>query len=239
MPGAGGEPEQRGPVGILAVQGGVAPHRSALASLGIPTRAVRCVADLDGLHGLVLPGGESTAMLTIMERRGLLAPLHAFGRRGAPVLATCAGLILAAREVRDADRTGCSPPVSSGSARRGFGWLDIAVTRNAYGNQRESFVATSDDARHPLVFIRAPWIETVGQGVAVLATVHGRPVLVRQGSIVGATFHPELADSTAIHAAVFCAARSRACPSDVARRSSRGEPPRSRVPTAPSHPGGG
>ncbi len=105
----------------------------------------------------------------------------------------------------------------------GFGWLDVSVTRNAYGSQRDSFVATSDDGSLPLVFIRAPRIDTVGPGVTVLATLDGIPVLVRQGTTFGATFHPELGGVDSVHAAVFGGLRQQACSPDDGRRSSGGE----------------
>jgi 5'-phosphate synthase pdxT subunit len=171
------------PVGVLALQGGFSAHRRALAVAGIDSVEVRDARGLVGLAGLVLPGGESTAMLTILRRRGMLEPLAAFGRGGVPVLATCAGLILAAHSA--------------------LSWLDLDVQRNAYGSQLDSFEARSDDGAVALVFIRAPRIETVGPGVEVLARHRGDPVLVRQGAVVGATFHPELSGSADLHAEVF------------------------------------
>jgi 5'-phosphate synthase pdxT subunit len=122
-------------------------------------------------------------MLTLLRRRAMLPPLAAFGHSGRPVLATCAGLILAAHPE--------------------LGWLDIGVRRNAYGSQLDSFVARSDDDVHELVFIRAPRIERVPEGVEVLARYRGEAVLVRQGTVVGATFHPELSPSTALHETLF------------------------------------
>lgn len=173
----------RGPVGVLALQGGFAAHVRALADAGIDGVEVRDADALAGLRGLVLPGGESTAILTILRRRGMVAPLAAFGRAGAPVLATCAGLILAAH-----------PELA---------WLDIDVRRNAYGSQLDSFETRSDDGQWVLVFIRAPQIEATRPGVEVLARHRGQPVLVRQGAVFGATFHPELSGSARLHAQVF------------------------------------
>jgi 5'-phosphate synthase pdxT subunit len=171
-----------GPVGVLALQGGVEPHRAVLGRIGVPSLEVRTAAQLQGLAGLVLPGGESTAMRTLLRRDGMLSALAAFGRSGRPVLATCAGLILAA-----------DPEL---------GWLDVDVRRNAYGRQLASFVARSDQG-DDLVFIRAPRIDRVGPGVHVLARCRGEPVLVQAGTVVGATFHPELSRSAALHAKLF------------------------------------
>ena len=170
-------------VGVLALQGGFGAHGEALRAWGHEASEVRSVAELDRVEGLVLPGGESSVQLKLLERHGLESALDTFVRSGRPVLATCAGLILAARRVRD--------PV-----QRSFGWLDIEVRRNAYGRQRESFEARADEPGWgrglPLVFIRAPRIIEVGREVEVLATLAGEPILVRQGALFGATFHPEL-----------------------------------------------
>lgn len=188
-------------VGVLALQGGFAAHAAALAACGHAPVEVRTSADLATVGGLVLPGGESTTMLKLLDWTGLAEPLDAFVRAGRPILATCAGLILAARQVTN-------PP------QRGFGWLDVAVARNAWGRQLDSFEARSD-RRHgvtpydavpdalPLVFIRAPRITETGPEVEVLATFEGEPVLVRQGAFVGGTFHPELTEDRAVHRAVF------------------------------------
>jgi len=172
-------------VGVLALQGDFAAHRRALARLGAASVAVRKPADLAGLDALVLPGGESTAMLRGMDRDRLEAPLADFIRSGRPVLGTCAGAILLARRV-------LNPP------QRSFGALDIDVQRNGYGTQLDSFSAPFE-AEGPLtgllgVFIRAPRIRRVGPDVTVLARERGEPVLVRHGPIWAATFHPELTD---------------------------------------------
>jgi 5'-phosphate synthase pdxT subunit len=177
-------------VGVLALQGGFAAHATALAALGDQPVEVRDAAALDGLDGLVLPGGESTTMLALIDRFGLGPALAAFVTGGKPVLATCAGLILAARTVSH-------PPQPS------FGWLDVAVARNAWGRQRDSFQATADDGLTPLVFIRAPRIVAVGPRARVLATLAGEPILVREGNVTGATFHPELTPDRRLHQAVF------------------------------------
>jgi 5'-phosphate synthase pdxT subunit len=166
-------------IGVLALQGGFDAHLAALATAKIDARPVRAARDLDGLRGLVLPGGESTTQLRLIARHQLEGPLRDLAGRGVPVLATCAGLILAARSVLPAQPS--------------FGWLDVAVTRNAWGRQKDSFEADDDDARRRLVFIRAPRVTAVGRGVEVLATYRGEPVLVRQRNVTGAAYHPELA----------------------------------------------
>jgi 5'-phosphate synthase pdxT subunit len=176
-------------VGVLALQGGFAAHARALAAAGFAARPVRAAADLEGLAGLVLPGGESTTQLRLLARHGLEQPLRAFVAAGAPVLATCAGLILAAAAVER-------------PAQPSFGFLDVTVARNAWGRQLDSFEAVADDGETPLVFIRAPRIVRVGPEVRVLATLDGEPVLVRQGNVTGATFHPELSDGAAAAAEV-------------------------------------
>jgi 5'-phosphate synthase pdxT subunit len=165
-------------VGVLALQGGFAAHARALGDAGLEAREVRDARELRAVDGLVLPGGESTAQLRLIERHGLGGELETFVASGRPVLATCAGLILAARRVR---------PV-----QRSFGWLDVEVDRNAYGRQLDSFEDVADGEELPLVFIRAPRIAAVGGGVEVLARWRGEPVLVRAGAVTGATFHPEL-----------------------------------------------
>lgn len=175
-------------VGVLALQGGFAAHLSALRELGHDAVAVRTAADLSTVGGLVLPGGESTTMWRQIERDGLGDALADFA--GRPVLATCAGLILVSRHVTD--------PVQPS-----LGWLDVDVRRNGYGRQLDSFEARSDDGDRPLVFIRAPRISRVGDGVEVLATHDGEPVLVRQGNLVAATCHPELTTDRWVHALVF------------------------------------
>jgi 5'-phosphate synthase pdxT subunit len=176
-------------VGVLAVQGGFAAHEAALAGAGVIAREVRGPADLAGLDGLVLPGGESTTQLRLIARHGLEGPLAELVGSGKPVLATCAGLILAARRVQ--------PDQPS------FGWLDVTVDRNAWGRQLDSFEADDDAGARHLVFIRAPRILAVGRGVEVLARLRGEPVLVRAGRIVGATYHPELQPGDTLHRELF------------------------------------
>ena len=172
-------------VGVLATQGDFAAHATALARLGAMAVAVRRPADWDGLDALVLPGGESTAMLHGIERDGLEAPLAAFLASERPVLGTCAGAILLARRVTN-------------PRQRSFDALDVDVERNAYGTQLDSFAAVTDPGSVypavPALFIRAPRIVRVGDDVEVLARVAGAPVLARAGRTWAATFHPELGD---------------------------------------------
>jgi 5'-phosphate synthase pdxT subunit len=170
-------------VGLLALQGDYARHAEALGRHGLATREVRREPDFAGLAGLVLPGGESTTMLRLLERDALFAPLVAFCRSGAPVLATCAGLILLAHEVRD-------------PAQPSLDLLDVTVSRNAYGRQVHSGVYPIAGPDLPPgttgCFIRAPKILRTGPGVTVLARRGEDPVLVEQGNLLAACFHPEL-----------------------------------------------
>ncbi len=184
-----------GPVGVLALQGDYALHEQALARAGRPSRRVRRPAELTGCGALILPGGESTTLTRLMDRAGLREPILAFAAAGAPVLGTCAGLImLAARLDEDPDRHGVRP----------LGLLDVLVRRNGYGRQVDSFVDAVEMAADVLrpfygeagedaqgVFIRAPRILEVGDGVTVVARHGDEPVGVRQGNVVGLTFHPE------------------------------------------------
>ena len=185
-------------VGVLALQGAFAAHSRVLGSLGVTTVEVRTPADLVDLDGLVLPGGESTAVSMAAERAGLLEPLADLLDRDVPVLGTCAGAILLAQECRDGR-----------SDQRQFGRVDVSVRRNAFGRQVDSFesdlevpalaaAGLSDEPFHA-VFIRAPAIERVGDGVEVLAEVDGRPCAVASGRTVLTTFHPELTDDDRIH----------------------------------------
>lgn len=176
-------------IGVLALQGGVDPHLRALRSMGREAAPVRTAEELARVDGLVLPGGESGAQLRLISRYGLEGPLRELAASGKPVLATCAGLILAARRV-------------SRPEQWSLGWLDVDVERNAYGRQLESFAAVEGGMR--MVFIRAPRIVRAG-AVEVLARLEGEPVLVRQGRVVGAAFHPELTGETAVHRLAFAA----------------------------------
>ncbi len=182
-------------IGVLAVQGAFARHVSVLEALGHETVLVRRPEDLEAIDGLVLPGGESTVQLEMIDRLGLEAPIRAAHARGIPILATCAGVVLLAAMVTQ-------------PAQRSFALVDILVARNAWGRQVDSFEATSDgpfvtDDPLPLVFIRAPRILGVGRGTSVLATIDGEPILVREANVTCATFHPELTDDDRVHALVF------------------------------------
>lgn len=180
-------------VGILALQGDVEAHARALARAGASAVPVRREKDLDGLDALILPGGESTAIAKGMERLELFEPLCEFARAGHPVLGTCAGAILLAREAENR-------PVPT------LGLLDVIAVRNAYGTQLDSFAATAETKPGAgleglrCVFIRAPRLRRPGPDVEVLARVEGWPVLVRQGNVLAATFHPELTGDPRVHA---------------------------------------
>lgn len=169
-------------VAVLALQGGFAAHQAALARRGHRVTLARTAAALDAQDALVLPGGESTTMLRLLERDpALRAALDAFAANGRPVLATCAGLILVARAVLD-------------PAQASLGWLDVTVQRNGWGRQVASFEALADDGVTPLLAIRAPRITAVGPRAHVVTSYRGEPVVVRQGAITGCTVHPELTD---------------------------------------------
>lgn len=190
MTSRGGNGGARAPlIGVLALQGDFAAHAAALARLGARMRLVRAPADLEGLAGLVMPGGESTAMLRLMEGNGLEPALRAFAAAH-PTFGTCAGVILLAREV-------LAP------AQPSLGLLDVAVERNGYGRQLESFVGSVEAPAlgGPVegVFIRAPRIRRAGPGVTVLGRLAGEPVLVEQGHLLAATFHPELTGDARVH----------------------------------------
>ncbi len=167
-------------IGVLAVQGNVREHANVLRRLGADVVEVRKPEQLDGLDGLVIPGGESTAITRLIRLYGLEEALRRFD---APVLGTCAGLILLGRE--------------------NLGLIDVSVRRNAFGRQVASFEAdldlAGDDEPVRGIFIRAPWIEEVGPGVEVLAEHDGHPVLAREGRILVAAFHPELTGDTRVH----------------------------------------
>jgi 5'-phosphate synthase pdxT subunit len=179
-------------IGVLALQGAFAAHERALTRVGAVTRQVRTAADLASVDALVMPGGESTTMAHLLATNELFEPLAARLAAGMPVFGTCAGMILLASEVLDG-RAG----------QRSFGAVDIAVRRNGYGRQVDSFeddidVAGLDEPFH-VVFIRAPKVERIGDDVQVLAQHRGVPVLVRQGNVLVASFHPELTDDLRLH----------------------------------------
>jgi len=176
-------------IGVLALQGGFAAHAAALRRAGVDAIEVRRPEGLDGLEGLVLPGGESSALLNLMRDAPWFEALRGFAERGGAILATCAGAILLSREVR---------PV-----QESLGLLDAVIERNAYGRQIDSFESEIEaevlGRRLRAIFIRAPRFRALGPAVEVLARLDGEPVLVRQGRIVAGTFHPELTEDDSLH----------------------------------------
>jgi pyridoxal 5'-phosphate synthase pdxT subunit len=171
-------------VGVLALQGGFAAHERVLRGLGAQVREVRVPGDLEGLEGLVIPGGESTTMTLGIERERLAEPLRELAARGTPILGSCAGLIMLDREH--------------------LGLMDMSAERNAFGRQLQSFetdLELAGLAGEPLraVFIRAPWIAEHGPDVEILAEVDGHPVAARQGSMLAVAFHAELTEDDRVH----------------------------------------
>ncbi len=177
------------PFGVLALQGDFAAHAAAFRALGAPVREVRRTTELAGLAGLMIPGGESTTLLNLMRDEPWFEALRAFHSQGGLLAGTCAGAILLAREVL---------PVQPS-----LGLLDVAIERNAWGRQVDSFEATIDapSLGGPVtaVFIRAPRFRQIDPSVEILARYAGEPVLLRQGRVVAGTFHPELTRSRALH----------------------------------------
>jgi pyridoxal 5'-phosphate synthase pdxT subunit len=170
-------------VGVLALQGDFEAHARLIRELGAEPREVRTPADLDALDALVIPGGESTTMTLGIEREGLAEPLRDFALAGKPVLGTCAGLIMLDREH--------------------LGLMDLTARRNAFGRQVASFevdLQVEGLGELRAVFIRAPWVESHGDEVVVLAELDGHPVAVRQGNLLAVAFHPELVGETRLHA---------------------------------------
>ena len=194
------------PIGVLALQGAFIEHEKMLRQLGADVREVRQLSDLDGLSGIVLPGGESTVQGRLLRKLHMLAPLRESIQNGMPVLATCAGLILLAQHLEDDETTHLAT-------------LPVTVRRNAYGRQLASFTTAADVGNltdFPLVFIRAPYIAAVdgngdtaasvvngggGGAVEVLCTVEDRIVAVRYRAQIGLAFHPELTEDTRLHEA--------------------------------------
>ncbi len=221
-------------VGVLALQGDVLEHEAAFADVGVVTRRVRRPADLGGIDGLVLPGGESTTLSMLLESSGLFEPIAQEVARGLPTFGTCAGLILLAGRVEDGR-----------GDQRTFSALDCAVRRNGYGPQRFSFegvaqpVGDALDAGEgplPAVFIRAPLVTEVWGGAEVLATESSQgsgggpaPVVLRQGHVLGATFHPELTGDRRLHrlfsSMAGCTKRAPAASSARLATRSLGRPP--------------
>ena len=181
-------------IGVLALQGDVREHVKALADAGAQARPVRRPEELAEIDGLVIPGGESTTMSKLAVVFGMLEPLRAFVRAGRPVYGTCAGMIMVADKLLDARED-----------QETLGGIDMIVRRNAFGRQNESFEAAIDVTGIPGgpvegVFIRAPWVESVGGAVEVLATYDGHTVAVRQGNVLATSFHPELTGDHRVHA---------------------------------------
>ena len=178
-------------IGVLALQGSFALHAASLERLGVRVTEVRRAGALEGLDGLIIPGGESSTMLKFLLEENLFDPLLAFHRRGGAIYGTCAGAILLAREVSD-------------PAQRSLGLIDIAVRRNGYGRQIHSHSATVEcpvlgEPDLPVVMIRAPVITRTGPEVEVLARHRGQPVFVQDGRLLATTFHPELTDDLRVH----------------------------------------
>lgn len=189
---AGDQGAARGPlIGVLALQGDVREHLAALTAVGAVPTTVRRPDELAAVDGLVIPGGESTTMSKLAALFGMLEPLRVRVRAGMPVYGTCAGLILLAEKILDPR-----------SGQETIGGIDMIVRRNAFGRQNESFEAAVDVAGvGPVdgVFIRAPWVESVGAEVEVLAEHGGHVVAVRQGNALATAFHPELTGDHRLH----------------------------------------
>jgi 5'-phosphate synthase pdxT subunit len=178
-------------IGVLALQGDFAEHMATLTRIGVDTREVRKAGDLEGVDALIIPGGESTTIGKLMARYGLDEAIRARAKQGMPIYGTCAGLILLAQEIE-------------GSDQPRLGLMDIAVIRNAFGRQIESFEADIPFAPTPEqpvrgVFIRAPIVARVGAGVQTLSVFDGKIVAVQQGNLLATAFHPELTDDTRVH----------------------------------------
>jgi pyridoxal 5'-phosphate synthase pdxT subunit len=180
-------------IGVLALQGDFEAHTKMLRDLGADVREVRVPADLEGLDGLVMPGGESTTMTLGIKREGLGDPLRAFVAGGKPVLGTCAGMIMLDRE-----HLGC---------------MDTVCKRNAFGRQIRSFEEDLDipgiEGPVRAVFIRAPWLAEYGDAVEILADVDGHPVAARQDNMLVISFHPEIAGETRLHGLFLAQVRER------------------------------
>lgn len=178
-------------IGVLAVQGAFIEHEKMIQNFGHETVEIRQLKDLDGIDGLILPGGESTVQWQLLRKLELLAPLQERIQGGLPVLGTCAGLILLAEKIE-------------GDPQVHLGTLPVTVRRNAYGRQLASFVKTAPvsilDTDYPMTFIRAPYVTSVADGVQILATVDEKIVGVRFRNQIGLAFHPELSEDPRIHA---------------------------------------
>jgi len=177
-------------VGVLALQGAFAAHSECLTSIGVQSVEVRTPEQLSSVDALLMPGGESSTMSQLLESSGLFDPIAARIADGMPVFGTCAGMILLASEILDGR-----------SDQRSFSAIDISVRRNAFGRQVDSFEATINSSVGDFhgIFIRAPRIERVGEEVEVLGSINNEPVLVRQGNVLAASFHPELSNDARLH----------------------------------------
>jgi 5'-phosphate synthase pdxT subunit len=178
-------------IGILALQGAVREHRNMLHRLGADTVDVLYPQDLDGIDGLILPGGESTTVGKLLVRYSLLEPVAQAGRRGLPIFGTCTGLILLAKHINNSDQ-------------HRLGLMDVCVERNAFGRQLDSFEADMHipaigEKPFHTIFIRAPYIDHAGEGVDVLLRHQDKILFARQGNLLAAAFHPELTDDPRIH----------------------------------------
>jgi 5'-phosphate synthase pdxT subunit len=183
------------PIGVLALQGDFREHVNTLTSLGVDSIELRTVSDLEKCTALIIPGGESTAIQKLATNFGLLEPIQSAIRNGLPTFGTCAGLIMLADEILDGI-----------SGQFGFGGLDVSVRRNAFGNQLESFETQLtfegiSGSKIEAAFIRAPIVERVGENVQILSTLNdGRVVAVRNETILGISFHPEISGEKRVHA---------------------------------------
>jgi len=177
-------------IGVLALQGAFAAHSDCLTSIGVQSIEVRNPEQLKSVDALLMPGGESSTMSQLLESSGLFDPIASRIADGMPVFGTCAGMILLASEILDGR-----------SDQRSFSAIDISVRRNAFGRQVDSFEATIKSSVGDFhgVFIRAPRIERVGDEVEVLGSINNEPVLVRQGNVLAASFHPELSNDARLH----------------------------------------
>ena len=179
-------------LGVLGLQGDFAAHARALDELGVESTVVKLPAQLEFVDGLILPGGESTTLIKLIDLYEFWEPLRGFAAAGKPVLGTCAGLIVLAAEVRNPEQ-------------KSLGVIDVTVERNSYGRQRESFeavgsfAASGEERDLPMVFIRAPRIMRLGEGVEALAMCAGDCVMARQGNVTVASFHPELTSDRTVH----------------------------------------
>jgi len=178
-------------IGVLALQGDVVEHVSALEDLGVEPVAIKTEEDLAGVDGLIIPGGESTTVMKLLDRFHLSEPVISRTRKGMPLWGTCMGMIVIARDV-------------AGMQQPTLGLMDISVRRNAFGRQNESAEVPLEipglgRKSFPAIYIRAPWVERAGPGVQTLAQRDGHPVMVRQANILATAFHPELSGDRRVH----------------------------------------